>query len=162
MITTKRRVPVDDAGDPAGPACPDGRLLALRCLGIPQVATRAAMSRRRTLMRSLAAFCARIQPRNTAELASLVLHMGEEIDRRERMLDAALRAVVTVPGERIPGSRQHPGQPGPGSRNRSASLPPYDALAQRERPHHGRVAGSRAEPADITDAPPTRTATALS
>jgi hypothetical protein len=30
--------------------------------------------------------------------------MGEEIDRRERMLDAALRAVVTVPGERIPGS----------------------------------------------------------
>lgn len=103
MITTKRRVPVDDAGDPAGPACPDGRLLALRCLGIPQVATRAAMSRRRTLMRSLAAFCARIQPRNTAELASLVLHMGEEIDRRERMLDAALRAVVTVPGERIPG-----------------------------------------------------------
>jgi len=90
--------------DPAGPACPDGRLLALRCLGIPQVATRAAMSRRRTLMRSLAAFCARIQPRNTAELASLVLHMGEEIDRRERMLDAALRAVVTVPGERIPGS----------------------------------------------------------
>lgn len=104
MITTKRRVPVDDAGDPAGPACPDGRLLALRCLGIPQVATRAAMSRRRTLMRSLAAFCARIQPRNTAELASLVLHMGEEIDRRERMLDAALRAVVTVPGERIPGS----------------------------------------------------------
>jgi hypothetical protein len=53
-------------------------------------------------MRSLAAFCARIQPRNTAELASLVLHMGEEIDRRERMLDAALRAVVTVPGERIP------------------------------------------------------------
>lgn len=104
MITIERRVPVDDAGDPAGPACPDGRLLALRCLGIPQVATRAAMSRRRTLMRSLAAFCARIQPRNTAELASLVLHMGEEIDRRERMLDAALRAVVTVPGERIPGS----------------------------------------------------------
>ena len=95
---------MDDAGDPAGPACPDGRLLALRCLGIPQVATRAAMSRRRTLMRSLTAFCARIQPRNTAALASLVLHMGEEIDRRERMLDAALRAVVTVPGERIPGS----------------------------------------------------------
>jgi len=104
MITIERRVPVDDAGDPAGLACPDGRLLALRCLGIPQVATRAAMSRRRTLMRSLAAFCARLQPRNTAELASLVLHMGEEIDRRERMLDAALRAVATVPGERIPGS----------------------------------------------------------
>ena len=30
MITIERRVPVDDAGDPAGPACPDGRLLALR------------------------------------------------------------------------------------------------------------------------------------
>jgi hypothetical protein len=104
MTTIQRRLPVNDAGDPAGPACPDGRLLALRCLGIPQVATRAAMSRRRTLLRMLAAFCARIQPRNTAELASLVLHMGEEIDRRERMLDAALRAVVTVPGERIPGS----------------------------------------------------------
>jgi hypothetical protein len=104
MTTTERRLPVHDAGDPAGPAGPDGRLLALKCLGIPQVATRAAMSRRRTLMRSLAALFARIQPRNTAELASLVLHLGEEIDRRERMLDAALAAVVTVPGERIPGS----------------------------------------------------------
>lgn len=101
MITTERRLPVNDAGDNA---CPDGRLLALKCLGIPQVATRTAMSRRRTLMRGLAAFCARIHPRNTAELASLVLHMGEEIDRRERMLDAALGAVVTVPGEPIPGS----------------------------------------------------------
>jgi ribonuclease D len=101
MITIERRLPVTDAGDPA---CPDGRLLALKCLGIPQVATRAALSRRRTLVRSLAAFCARIQPRNTAELASLVLHMGEEIDRRERMLDAALRAMVSVPGERTPAS----------------------------------------------------------
>jgi hypothetical protein len=53
-------------------------------------------------MRSLAAFCARIRPRNTAELASVVLYLGEEIDRRERMLDAALRAMVTVPGERTP------------------------------------------------------------
>jgi len=102
---------VNDAGDPAGPACPDGRLLALKCLGIPQVATRTAMNRRRSLMRSLAAFFARLQPRNTAELASLVLHMGEEIDRRERMLDAALRAVVTVPGERIPGSPPAPRSP---------------------------------------------------
>ena len=58
------------------------------------------MSSRRTLMRSLAAFCARIRPRNTAELASLVLYLGEEIDRRERMLDAALRATAEVPGER--------------------------------------------------------------
>jgi hypothetical protein len=104
MTAIQRRLPVNDAGDPAGPACPDGRLLALRCLGIPQVATRAAMSRRRTLLRSLAAFCARIRPRNTAKLASLVLYMGEEIDRRERMLDTALRAVTTVPGERVPGS----------------------------------------------------------
>ena len=55
-------------------------------------------------MRSLAAFCARIRPRHTAELASLVLYLGEEIDRRERMLDAALQAMATVPGERIPGS----------------------------------------------------------
>jgi hypothetical protein len=104
MMTTERRQPVSDAGDPAGPACPDGRMLALKCLGIPQVAPRAAASRRRRLTRSLAAFCARIQPRNTAELASLVLYLGEEIDRRERMLDAALRAMVTVPGERGPGS----------------------------------------------------------
>ena len=95
---------MNDAGQAAGPACPDGRLLALKCLGIPQVATRAAMSSRRTLLRTLAAFCARIRPRNTAELASLVLYLGEEIDRRERMLDAALRAMVTVPGERAPGS----------------------------------------------------------
>jgi hypothetical protein len=62
------------------------------------------MSRRRTLIRSLAAFCARIRPRHTAELASLVLYLGEEIDRRERMLDAALGAVVTVPAERVPDS----------------------------------------------------------
>jgi hypothetical protein len=104
MITTQRRLPVNDAGDPPGPACPDGRLLALRCLGIPQVATRAAMSRRRTLIRRLAAFCARVRPRHAVELASLVLYLGEEIDRRDRMLDAALGAEVTVPAERVPGS----------------------------------------------------------
>jgi hypothetical protein len=28
--------------------------------------------------------------------------MGEEIDRRERMLDAALRATAGFPGERVP------------------------------------------------------------
>jgi hypothetical protein len=72
----------------------------LSALGIPRVATLAALSRRRTLLRGLAAFCARIRPRITAELASPVLYMGEEIDRCKRMLDAALRAVVTVPGER--------------------------------------------------------------
>ena len=99
MITTTLRLPVNDAGHATGPACPDGRLLALQCLGIPQVATRAAMSSHRTLMRSLAAFCARIRPRNTAELASLVLYLGEEIDRRERMLDAALRATAELPCE---------------------------------------------------------------
>jgi hypothetical protein len=31
-----------------------------------------------------------------------LLYLVEEIDRRERMLDAALRAMVTVPGERVP------------------------------------------------------------
>jgi len=30
--------------------------------------------------------------------------MGEEIDRRERMLDAALRATAEVPGERAKGA----------------------------------------------------------
>jgi hypothetical protein len=76
MITIERRLPVNDAGDAAGPACPDGRLLALKCLGILQVAT----------------------------------------GRRPRR----------------------------GSRNRSASLPPYDALAPWERPRQGRVARSHA------------------
>jgi hypothetical protein len=66
MITTKRRLPVNHAGHAAGPACPEGRLLALKCLGIPEVAGRAAMSRRRTLMRSVAAFCARLRPRHRA------------------------------------------------------------------------------------------------
>ena len=87
--------------DSARPGCPDGRLLALRCLGSPQVIMRAPVSRRRALTRRLTAICARIRPGNTAELASLVLHMGEEIDRRERMLDAALRATAGSPGERI-------------------------------------------------------------
>ena len=92
MTTTKRGFPVSDTGNPAtGPAFSDGRLLALKCLGIPQVITRAPMSTGRALRHRIAAYCARIHPRNTAELASLVLHMGEEIDRRERMLDAALR-----------------------------------------------------------------------
>ena len=81
---------VNDTGYPDGPARPEGRLLALRCLGIPQVATRAPMSRRRALWHRLAAYCARIRPGTTAELASLVLRMSDEIDTRERMLDAAL------------------------------------------------------------------------
>jgi len=129
MTAIQRRLPVNDAGDPAGPACPDGRLLALRCLGIPQVATRAAMSRRRTLLRSLAAFCARIRPRNTAKLASLVLYMGEEIDRRERMVARGCGHRARRAGP--PAAGQHPGcWPGPNSRNRSASQPPSDAPAR--------------------------------
>jgi hypothetical protein len=35
----------------------------------------------------------------------LVLYLGEEIDRRERMLDVALRATAEVPGERVPAQR---------------------------------------------------------
>src|SRR5271167_2953500 len=49
-------------------------------------------------------------------------------------------------------ARQHPGRrPGPGSRNRSASLPPYDAPAQWEDPA---MAGSReaAKPDNVADA----------
>jgi hypothetical protein len=49
------------------------------------------MSRRRALRYRLAAWCARIRPGATAELASLVLRMSDEIDTRERMIDAALR-----------------------------------------------------------------------
>ena len=100
MTATERGLPASGTGNPPGPGCPDGRVLALRCLGIPQVITRAPVSRRRALARKLAAFCARIRPGNTAELASLVLYLGEEIDRRERILDAALRATAEVPGER--------------------------------------------------------------
>ena len=101
MTATERELPASATESPAGAGCPDGRLLALRCLGIPQVITRAPMSRRLAFARRLAAFCARIRPGNTAELASLVLYMGDEIDRRERMLDAALSATTEVPGERV-------------------------------------------------------------
>ena len=102
MPATERGLPASVTENPLGPGCPDGRLLALRCLGIPQVITRAPMSRRRALARKLSAFCGRIRPGNTAELASLVLYLGEEIDRRDRMIDAALRATAEAPGERVP------------------------------------------------------------
>ena len=104
MTAIERGLPASVTENPLGPGCPDGRVLALRCLGIPQVITRAPVSRRRGFARKLVAFCARIRPGNTAELASLVLYMGEEIDRRERMLDAALRATAEVPGERANGA----------------------------------------------------------
>jgi hypothetical protein len=50
------------------------------------------MSKGRALRYRLAAYCARIRPGTTAELASLVLRMSDEIDTRERMLDAALES----------------------------------------------------------------------
>jgi hypothetical protein len=82
----------------SGPMCPEGRLLALRCLGLPQVLMRTPMSRRRALRYRLAAYRARIRPRTTAELASLVLRLSDEIDTRERMLDAALGRPGRGPG----------------------------------------------------------------
>jgi hypothetical protein len=81
---------VNETGYPGGPTRPEARLLALRCLGLPQVVTRTPMSRRRALRYRLSAYCARIRPGITAELASLVLRMSDEIDTRERMLDVAL------------------------------------------------------------------------
>jgi hypothetical protein len=102
MTATEPGPAVDNAGNPAGTGYPEGRLLALRCLGIPQVAMRAPVSRRRPLGRRLAACCARIRPRHTAELASLVLRMGEDLDMRDRMLDAALCPAGTVLDERMP------------------------------------------------------------
>jgi hypothetical protein len=102
MTATEPGRPARASADPFGAGCADGRLLALRCLGLPQTITQAPVSRRRVLARRLAAFCARIRPGNTAELASLVLYLGDEIDRRERMLDAALRATAEIPGERVP------------------------------------------------------------
>jgi hypothetical protein len=56
------------------------------------------MSRRRALRYRLAAYCARLRPGTTAELASLVLRMSDEIDTRERMLDAALGSAGLGPG----------------------------------------------------------------
>jgi hypothetical protein len=91
---------VNETGYYAGPPRPEARLLALRCLGIPQVSTRAPMSRLRALRYRLAAYRARIRPGTTAELASLVLRMSDEIDTRERMLDAALRPVPDPAGRR--------------------------------------------------------------
>jgi hypothetical protein len=105
MTATEPGRPASASAAPFGAGCPDGRLLALRCLGLPQMIAQAPVSRRRVLARRLAAFCARIRPGNTAELASLVLYLGEEIDRRERMLDAALRATAEVPGDRVPARR---------------------------------------------------------
>lgn len=83
---------MNQTGDYDGPTRPEARLLALRCLGLPQIATRRPMSRRRALRYRLSAYCARLRPGTTAELASLVLRMSDEIDTRERMLDAALGA----------------------------------------------------------------------
>jgi ribonuclease D len=90
---------VNETGYPGGPTRPEGRLLALRCLGLPLVATRTPMSRRRALRYRLAACCARLRPGTTAELASLVLRMSDEIDTRERMLDAALGSAGRGPDE---------------------------------------------------------------
>ena len=62
MTVTERGLPASGTENPLGPGCPDGRVLALRGLGIPEVITRAPVSRRRALARRLAAFCARIRP----------------------------------------------------------------------------------------------------
>jgi hypothetical protein len=97
---------VNETGYYAGPLRPEARLLALRCLGVPQVSMKTPMSRLRALRYRLAAYGARIRPGTTAELASLVLQMSDEIDTRERMLDAALRPVPDRPGlRRRPDSR---------------------------------------------------------
>ena len=90
---------MNKTGYPGGPTRPEGRLLALRCLGLPLVATRTPMSRRRALRYRLAAWRARLRPGTTAELAALVLRMSDEIDTRERMLDAALGSAGRGPDE---------------------------------------------------------------
>ena len=100
MTATGQELPEDDIGNATRVGYPDGRLLALRCLGIPQVAMRTPVSWHRALRHRVAAYWARIRPCNTTELASLVLRMGEDIDTRERMLDAALSATAAMSGER--------------------------------------------------------------
>ena len=76
------------------------------------------MSRLSALRYRLAAYRARIRPGTTAELASLVLRMSDEIDTRERMLDAALRPVPDPVGR----SREQDGR---------GSLPGASARARR-------------------------------
>ena len=88
---------MNETGSHGGPTRPEARLLALRCLGLPQIVPRTPMSRRRALRYRLSAYCARIRPGTTAELASLVLRMSDEIDTRERMLDAALGSAGYAP-----------------------------------------------------------------
>jgi hypothetical protein len=89
---------VNETAYHGAPDRPEARLLALRCLGLPQVATRTPMSRRRALRYRLTAYCARIRPGTAAELASVVLRMSDEIDTRERMLDAAVGSAGLGPG----------------------------------------------------------------
>ena len=103
---------MNETGYPGGPTRSEGRLLALRCLGIPQVATRTPVSRSRALRYRLAACWARLRPGTTAELASLVLRMSDEIDTRERMLDAALGSAGRGPdGVHIHQTRGTAGRP---------------------------------------------------
>jgi hypothetical protein len=93
---------VNETGSYSGFPRPEARLLALRCLGIPQVRLHAPTSRVRALRYRLAAYCARLRPGTTTELASLVLQMSDEIDTRERMLDAALRPGPDLTGRQSP------------------------------------------------------------
>lgn len=89
---------MNESGYPGGPTRPEARLLALRCLGLPQVAPPAPVSRRRALRGRLGAYFVRLKPGTTAKLASLVLRMSDELDMRERMLDAALGSAGRGPG----------------------------------------------------------------
>jgi hypothetical protein len=89
---------VNETGSYSGSPRPEARLLALRRLGIPQVRLHAPAGRLSALRYRLAACCARLRPGTTAELASLVLQMSDEIDTRERMLDAALRPAPDLSG----------------------------------------------------------------
>ena len=83
------------------------------------------MSKVSALRYRLAAYCARIRPGTTAELASLVLQMSDEIDTRERMLDAAL----------APGA-------GPAGAEAGTGPPRQRAGRPRARRSHTRPAGS--------------------
>jgi len=100
---------VNRTGYPGGLTRPEACLLALRCLGLPQVATRGPVSRRRALRYRLTAYRARLRPGTTAELAALVLRLSEEIDTRDRMLDVALGPAGRGPDEaHVPRPRSHP------------------------------------------------------
>jgi hypothetical protein len=93
---------VDDTGNPAGAGYPEGHVPALKCSGTPQAAMRTPMSRHRAVRNRVTAYCTRIRPGKHSRTRVTGAARGKEIGTRKPMLDAALNAGGTGPGERVP------------------------------------------------------------